>query len=288
MNASEKEIEILREGGKRLSGILAEVKNAVRPGVSTKELDTLAESLIRASGGDPIFKGYKTKLDPRPYPGSLCVSVNDEVVHGIPSKKRILKEGDIVGLDIGMRWPASRIQNFPGRTPTAGQAEFPRPYADGGTGRIQNLNNGLVTDMAVTIGIGNVSSGAEKIMRATRESLENGIAILKPGVRLGDLGHAIQEYLEKNGFGVVRDLAGHGVGLELHEDPFVPNFGKPGIGPKLREGMVIAIEPMATEGDWHLVLSNDGWTFKTSDGRLAAHFEHTVLITKDGAEILTK
>ena len=142
--------------------------------------------------------------------------------------------------------------------------------------------------MAETIGIGKVSPKAEKIMRATKESLELGIRMLAPGVRLGDLGYTIQEHLERNGYGVIRDLSGHGVGRELHEDPFVPNFGKPGTGPKIREGMVIAIEPMATEGDWHLILDKDGWTLKTSDGKLAAHFEHTVLITKDGAEVLTQ
>lgn len=246
---------MLRECGKRLSAILEKVVAAVRPGIATKELDGLAEGLILSSGGAPVFKGYRSQKNERPFPGSICVSINNEVVHGIPSEKRILSEGDIVGIDIGMRLPGK---------------------------------GGLITDMAVTIGVGRVSPAAEKLLAVTKKALSRGVAAIRPGARMGDLGHAIQEIIESNGFGVVRDLVGHGVGERLHEDPYVPNYGMPGEGILLNENMVIAIEPMATLGDPHVVLSPDGWAWHTRDGSLAAHFEHTVLITKEGAEILTR
>ncbi|MDO8561094.1 MAG: type I methionyl aminopeptidase [bacterium] len=251
---NEKELSILRECGRKLAMILGVVEKAVKPGVTTKELDDLSEKLIRDSGGEPVFKGYRTLRGEPPFPCSLCTSVNDEVVHGIPSGSRVLKEGDIVGLDIGMRWPAK---------------------------------DGFITDMAVTVGVGKISQKAERLIAVTKDSFEKGIAVLAPGIRLGDLGAVIQNQLEKNGYGVIRDLAGHGVGRKLHEEPFVPNYGKRGAGPVVLEGTVLAIEPMATEGDWHVVLDKDGWTFKTRDGKLAAHFEHTVVVTKDGAKVLT-
>lgn len=252
---SQEEIGALKECGQKLARILEEIKKEVRPGISTKDLDDLAERLIRDEGGDPVFKGYKAFGSRKPYPSVLCVSVNDEVVHAIPSRERILKEGDIVGLDIGMRYPSK---------------------------------TGLITDMAVTVGVGNLSRSARLLIEATRESLGKGIAVLRPGIRLGDLGAVIQEYLGRLGFGVVRELAGHGVGRELHEEPFVPNWGKRGSGPTVLEGMVLAIEPMATERNPQVVLDRDGWTFRTKDGGLAAHFEHTVLVTEDGAEVLTE
>ena len=260
------ELEILRGCGRRLAEVLASVAKAVRPGISTKELDDLAEKLILERGGVPVFKGYRTLRSEPPYPCSLCTSVNDEVVHAIPSEKRVLKEGDIIGLDIGMRWPS-----FLNQQPAT-----------------RNRQLGLITDMAVTVGVGKISKEAERLISTTRDSLEKGIAVLQPGIRLGDLGAVIQNHLEKNGFGVIRDLAGHGTGRKLHEEPFVPNYGKRGAGPVVLEGMVLAIEPMATEGDWHVVLDKDGWTFRTRDGKLAAHFEHTVMVTKSGAEILTR
>lgn len=262
---SSEELAILRECGKRLAYVLAKVKQAVRPGISTKNLDRIAEEEIKKAGGEPVFKGYKTREDKHPYPASLCVSINDEIVHGIPSEKRILKEGDIVGLDIGMKWPSGATDNLP-----------PTTY-----------NSGLITDMAVTVPVGKISEEAEKLLRATRESLDGGIAILKAGVRLGDLGHEIQSHLESNGLAVIRDLVGHGVGQKLHEPPFIPNFGKKGKGEKLAEGQVIAIEPMATLGDYRITAAPDTWTLKTKDGSLSAHFEHTVIILKDTAEVLT-
>ncbi len=263
---NKKELEILRECGQKLARILEEIKKETRPGISTKNLDDMAERLILDSGGDPVFKGYRALVSEKPYPCSICVSINDEVVHAIPSNSRILKEGDIVGLDIGMRWPALSNQQ-----PTT-----------------NNQQQGLITDMAVTVGVGKISRKAELLIEATRESLDKGVAVLRPGIRLGDLGAVIQEYIERLGFGVIRELAGHGVGRELHEEPFVPNWGRRGSGPPVIEGMVLAIEPMASELGWKVVLDKDGWTFRTKDGGLAAHFEHTVIVTKDGAEVLTK
>ena len=257
------EIRTLREGGRKLAEILEKVVAAARPGISTFELDRLAEELIFASGGKPSFKGYQGKRDPRPYPCSMCISVNDEIVHAIPKKDKILKEGDVVGLDIGMLWPSEALAKEAG-------------------GR-----RGLFTDMAVTIGIGKISPEAERLLIATKEALEIGIKAVKPGARVGDIGYAVEKRLEKEGLGIIRNLAGHGVGYEVHEEPLVPNFGEPGTGPELKENMVIALEPMATLGDWQVKLANDGWTFRTRDGSLGAHFEHTLAVTKDGAEVLT-
>jgi methionyl aminopeptidase len=273
---SKAEVEILREGGKRLASILARIVQAAKAGVSTAELDGLAERLILAEGGIPIFKGYKIGEARRPYPSAICVSINDEVVHGIPRPERILREGDAVGIDIGMSWPADGNQGplAPGRT--------------GGQAGIRNHRMGLVTDMAVTIGIGKISPDADRLIHATREALDMGIAGVKPGARIGDIGYAIGGHLKKAGLGVIRDLAGHGVGYELHEEPLIPNYGKPGTGLEIREGMVLALEPMATLGSWEVVLDDDEWTFRTADGALAAHFEHTVAVTKYGAAVVTQ
>lgn len=248
---SSDEIEIIHEGGKILAGVLAVVAEVAKPGVATIELDILAEKLIREAGGVPSFKNYKTKDDRVSYPASLCVSINDEVVHGIPSKSRILKDGDIVGLDVGMRYQK------------------------------------LYTDTAVTVAVGEVTGGAKKIIEVCKKSLEMGIGVVRPGARIGDIGFAVQSYVEKNGFHIVRNLVGHGVGYAAHEEPEVPNFGKKGEGPVLKEGMVLAIEPMITAGSPILILDKDKWTWKTRDSSLSAHFEHTVAVTKDGAEILT-
>lgn len=285
---SEQELNILRECGRRLAQALEEVKQAVRPGVSTKELDRIAEEGIRKAGGDPVFKGYKTRDDKRSFPATLCVSINDEIVHGIPSEKRILKEGDIVGLDIGMRWGApsalsSQLSAFGYRKNinfNMLQAESRKPSA--------GYQLQLITDMAITVPVGKISEEAEKLLCATKESLDKGIAVLKAGVRLGDYGHAVQSHLEASGLGVIRDLVGHGVGKKLHEPPFIPNFGIKGMGEKFVAGQVVALEPMATLGDYRIVAAPDKWTLKTKDGSLAAHFEHTVVIWKDGAEVLTR
>jgi methionyl aminopeptidase len=249
-----KDLDTLREGGKRLAGILREVAKEAVPGINTKRLDTLAEELILKAGGKPSFKGYKVRGAPIPYPGSLCVSVNEEVVHGIPSN-RVLKAGDVVGLDIGMQWPEV---------------------------------GGLFTDTATTIIVGDDLQSVAKLVNSTKEALDIGISQVKDGVKLGDVGHAIQEYLEGQKLGVVRELVGHGVGRKVHEDPEIPNWGRLGTGQPLKEGMVVALEPMATLGDYRVKLAPDGWAWLTKDGSLSAHFEHTIVVTKTGAEVLTQ
>lgn len=254
---TKEEIALLREGGRRLAEILEKVIQAANAGVSTLALDRLGESMIFASGGRPSFKGYRIKEARVPYPCSLCTSVNDEVVHAIPRSNRILRAGDIIGLDIGMQWPG------------------------------ENKKSGLYTDMAVTIGIGKISPEAKKLLKATKDALDSGIQQVRPGAHTGDIGYAIQKHLDRYHLGVIRDLAGHGVGYEVHEEPLIPNYGKSGSGPELKEGMVIAIEPMATLGDWRVTLDPDEWTFHTADGSLAAHFEHTIAVAENGAEVLT-
>ena len=256
----------LREGGRRLAGILQELASAVRPGLVTADLDALAERRIREAGGDPVFKGYRARRGERPFPASICTSINDEVVHAIPSRAHALQAGDIIGIDIGMRWPSSAD---PARSGTEG-----RPA-------------GLITDTAVTVPVGAVDPASEKLLAVTASALQRGIAVIRAGIRMGDLGHAIQQVIEAAGFFVVRGLVGHGVGRNLHEDPYVPNYGTPGEGMMLREGMVLAIEPMAAAGDPEVRLDPDGWTWRTRGGSRAAHFEHTVIITTHGAEVLT-
>jgi methionyl aminopeptidase len=255
---SQRELELLREGGKHLALILSRVAESVKDGVTTKELDTLAEKLILECGGTPSFKNYQAFQSESPFPASLCVSVNDEIVHGIPSG-RILKDGDIVGLDIGMKWP--------------------------------NSEDGLYTDTALTVLVGEETEAmlsSSKLIVATKKSLDVGISVVRAGVKTGDIGFAIQQYLEKENFGVVRELVGHGVGIAVHEDPEIPNWGKQGTGEMLVEGEVIALEPMATEGKYKIKLLEDDWTWSTADGSLSAHFEHTLVVTKNGVEILTK
>lgn len=261
---TKEEISVLREGGKLLSKILKEVVKAAKPGVSTLDLDKLAEELIVQFGGSPAFKGYKTKEQKDPYPATLCISINDEVVHSIPSKEKILREGDLVNFDIGMRWPVSSEQE-------SGPSD----------------KKGLFTDMAVTLGIGKISAEAEKLLNTTREALNLGIKAVKEGRYVGDVSSTIQKYLKKNKIGIVRELAGHGVGYAIHEEPLIPNYGRPGTGPELKEGMVLAIEVMTTLGDGKVVMEEDGWGFKSADGTLGGHFEHTIVVTKEGAEVLT-
>lgn len=260
------DISILRECGERLCAILRDVVRAVRPGISTADLDAIAEQGIREAGGSPIFKGYRVKGTRISFPASICTSINDEVVHGIPRKERMLQEADIVGIDIGMRWPDEQH---------AARSTQQRSYS------------GLVTDMAVTVGVGNISDEAARLIRVTEEALELGIRQVRPGATVGDIGHAVGKYLRSHGCGVIRDLAGHGVGFELHEEPLIPNYGAPRTGEKLREGMVLAIEPMATLGGAAIMLDKDEWTFRTKDGVLAAHFEKTIAVTRSGSEILT-
>ncbi len=250
------DIEILREGGKRHAFILKQVAAAVAPGVSTQTLDELAARLIAEGkeGEDKAaFLGYKPYGAKRPYPASLCVSVNDAIVHGIPNEEPIiLKEGDIVSLDLGL------------------------------------VHKGLITDMAITVPVGKISPAAKKLLKVTRDSLMKGIKAVKAGNTTGHVGEAIEAGANAEGFGIVRELSGHGVGYKVHEDPYVPNYGVAGDGESLRAGMVIAIEPMFNIGGDEIKLDKDGYTYRTSDGSLSAHFEHTVLVTEKGCEILTQ
>ena len=246
------EIKILREGGRRLATVLYKVRDMVAPGVSTYELDKYAEKLIREMGDEPAFLNYRPEGARIPFPATLCVSVNDEVVHGIPSKKRILKEGDIVSLDLGVK------------------------------------HKGLFTDMALTTPVSAVSGSNSKLMRVTEQALQVGINAAVGGNRVGDIGHAIEQFVRLHHYGIVEILAGHGVGRAIHEDPYIPNFGKANTGAKLVPGMVIAIEPMLNAGTKNVTLDADGYTFHTADGKRSAHFEHTLLITEGQPEILTQ
>lgn len=235
----------MRAGGKVASRILDELKEKIRPGVTTQELEDLTVDLIDRAKVRASFRGFHH------YPHSICVSLNEEVVHGLPGP-RILKSGDLVGLDIGI------------------------------------LYQGFHTDTAITCPVGEISQEAEKLLKYTQKALFEGIKYCRAGNFLGDVQFAIQKTLEETGLGVVRDLVGHGVGRDLQEAPPIPNFGKVGTGPKLKEGMTLAIEPMATLGDWHVRILDDGWTVVTVDQSLSAHFEHTVAITQNDPEILTK
>lgn len=248
---TKEEIEILREGGKRLATILATVAKAVQPGISAYDLDVLAERLIRDGGDEPAFKGYKPSHHSKPFPATLCVSVNGEVVHGIPHKDKIFKEGDIVSIDLGIK------------------------------------HKGLFTDHAVTVPVGKISKADQDLLTVTHEALLAGINAIGAGTKVGDVGATIAAYAKKAKYGIIRELAGHGVGKYIHEDPFIPNYGVAGKGVTFVPGMVVAIEPMFTRGGEGIMVLNDGYTVKTTDNSRSAHFEHTVLITETGAEILT-
>lgn len=250
---SKEEIEILRECGKNLAFILQEVAKASKPGVSTDELNDLVNKLAKEKGDIPSTLNYRPKGAKRPYPASICISINDEVVHGIPNENpKILKEGDIVSLDMCL------------------------------------THKGLVTDSAITIPVGKVDPIAKKLIEVTKESLYAGIKAAKGDKHTGDIGFAVSRVAKANGFSVIEDLCGHGVGYDVHEDPFVPNYGERGRGDKLKAGMVIAVEPMLNEGGKEIYIADDGYTFKTKDGSRSAHFEHTILITNGEPEILTK
>ena len=244
------EIRLIAEGGQILAKTLKGAAERVKPGISTASLDAYAEAEIRGLGGVPSFKRYQ--IGNSVYPASLCVSVNDVVVHGIPSPSQILKEGDLVSLDLGVRYRE------------------------------------LFTDAALTVAVGNISKEARKLMEVTEESLALAIAEARPGQKVGDISAAIQTIAEQNGFDVIRDLVGHGVGYAVHEEPNIPCFGKRGTGPTLVPGMVLAIEPMVVAGKWRVTIDPDGWTVRTADGSLAAHFEHTIVITEEGARVLTE
>jgi methionyl aminopeptidase len=241
------QIGLMRQAGTVLTAAIRLCRDElVTPGVSTLEIDQEVEALIRQRGAKPAFKGY------RGFPASVCVSINEEVVHGIPAAHRRLKEGDIVGLDFGA------------------------------------IVEGFYADAAVTVPVGEVPADVQRLLDVTRESLELAIAAARPGNRLGDISAAVQQHVEAAGFGVVRAFVGHGIGRELHEEPQIPNFGEPGKGPLLKAGMVLAIEPMVTMGHWEVRVLADHWTAVTEDGSLAAHFEHTVAVTATGPDVLTR
>ena len=247
-----KETEILREGGHRLAAILEKVVKMVKPGISSQELDEYAFTLIREGGDEAAFLNYKPDGASYPYPASLCVSVNNEIVHGIPKKNVILKEGDIVSLDCGLK------------------------------------HKGLFTDHAVTVAVGEINKEDQKLLDITKESLAIGINEARSGNTTGDIGFAIEQFIKPFKYGIVREMSGHGVGRAIHEEPYVPNFGKRGKGAKLVSGMVIAIEPMVNLGGDDIIFDDDGYTIRTRDGKKSAHFEHTILITDGEPEILTK
>jgi methionyl aminopeptidase len=238
------EVETMHRANAVVHEVLRTVRQVAAPGVSTLELDELAEGIIRERGGTPAFKGY------RGFPASLCTSVNDEIVHGIPSAGIQLKAGDILSVDCGV------------------------------------VMDGYVGDAAITFGIGEIGERAERLMEITRRCLEDAVEQVRPGNRLGDIGAAVQRRAEAAGFGVVRDFVGHGIGSSMHEDPQVPNYGVPGSGPVLKPGLVLAIEPMITEGSWRVRVDDDGWTARTEDGKLSAHFEYSVAVTDDGRRVL--
>ncbi len=241
---SAREIEIMRRSGKITAKVLTALMQAVRPGMSTGDLDAMAEKGIRELGGVPTFKGYHG------FTGSICASIDNEVVHGIPGSRR-LRDGDLLSIDIGTTF------------------------------------EGYVSDSAATVAVGTISADAQRLLDVTQECLMLGIAAMQSGNHLGDIGAAVQAHAEKHGFGVVRDLVGHGVGREMHEEPQVPNFGSPGAGMELRPGLVLAVEPMITQGTHKVNILKDGWTVVTADGKLAAHFEHTIAVTDAGPKILT-
>jgi methionyl aminopeptidase len=243
---SKDEIEKIRKACRIVGMVLSELETHVEPGRTTAELDQLAEKMILKLGGKPAFKGY------RGFPATLCASINDEVVHGIPSQQRVLKEGDIIGLDLGA------------------------------------IVDGYYGDAAITVSVGSVPDETERLIRVTKESLSLGIQQVEAGKRVSDISHAIQAHVEKAGFSIVTDFVGHGIGRNLHEDPQIPNFGKPGQGPRLKSGMTLAIEPMVNMGSGAVKILEDNWTAVTQDGKLSAHFEHTVLVGDGAAEILTE
>jgi methionyl aminopeptidase len=240
------EIEKIRKACLIVADVLDGIRGIVRPGVTTQALDEFAERFIVAAGATPAFKGY------RGYPKTLCTSVNNEVIHGIPSKGAVLKQGDIISIDVG------------------------------------TIVDGFYGDAAITLPVGTITPEAERLMRVTEEALLRGIAQARTGNRLYDISHAVQNHVESNGYSVVREFVGHGIGRNLHEDPQLPNFGPPGQGPQLKPGMVLAIEPMVNVGGSATVTLEDKWTAVTADGSLSAHFEHTIAIMPDGPWILTK
>ena len=249
---SPEDLDRMRRAGRIVAGTIDRVLEAVRPRVSTAELDAVAEAYIRDQGATPSFRGYGGNGGRAPFPASICTSINEEIVHGIPSSERTVAEGDLLKLDFGAIW------------------------------------EGFHGDSAVTVIVGDPRTAeADKLVRVTEEALEAGIAQIRPGGRLSDIGAAVEQVAAGAGFEVVREYVGHGIGRNLHEDPQIPNYGRPGRGPVLKPGLVVAVEPMVNVGGWETRVMRDGWTVVTEDGSLSAHFEHTIAVTDDGHEVLT-
>ena len=249
---SEKEIKLMKEACRITGLVYKEIEKIIRAGMSTMELDEFADKIIRDNGGIPAQKGYPSGMKGvPPFPSTLCISINDEVIHGIPSKKKLIREGDVVSIDLVV-------------------------YKDGFNG-----------DAARTFIVGRGSEEAERLVKITKEAFFEGIKYAKPGYRIGDISHAIGEFVEENGYNVVREFQGHGIGREMHEDPGIPNYGKPGKGMRLEPGMTLAVEPMVIAGKRDIYQDYDGWTILTQDGSLSAHYENTILITEKEPEILT-
>ena len=243
---SPREIELMKKAGRVVGLVFEYIKDKIKPGISTKDIADMCEKVIRDNGAYPTFLNYGG------FPGAVCVSVNEEIVHGIPSSKRILRDGDIVSVDVGATL------------------------------------NGYIGDACRTYPVGICEEHALRLIAVTEESFFKGCELVSPGARLGDVSHAIQEYLEGQGYSVIREYTGHGVGSSLHEDPYIPNYGVKGTGPVLKEGMCLAIEPMVAEGHFAIRVAKDGWTARTKDGKYSSHYENSIVVTKDGYEILTK
>ena len=242
---SEKDLVMMRKSAEILAAVMRRLREEIRPGISTREIDILTEELVLHKNAASAFKGYKG------YPASICTSLNEEIVHGIPAERK-LESGDIISLDLGLNY------------------------------------QGYFSDLAITVAVGKVNPKLKKLIEVTRKALSEGIRQARPKMHLSDISYAIQSYVEKNGFSVVREFVGHGIGFSLHEEPEIPNFGRPGEGPVLKSGMVLAIEPMVNMGSWESRILDNGWTAVTKDGQASAHFEHTVAITERGPEILTQ
>jgi len=260
---TQEEIKQLKQGGQILGEILEKLANMVEPGISAWKIDKQAEKLIKKVGGRPAFKGYASRKGDIPFPSTICASINHDLVHGIATKEKILKEGDIFSIDIGM--------------------EYPRGKGEGGRGK------GYFTDTSITVTVGKILEETQKLLNATRKALEIGIEQCVVGNTVADIGRAIQDFVEPQGYGIVRDLVGHGVGHAVHEEPRVPNFYDKDLEKyKLEPGVVLAIEPMITIGDYAIETAEDGWSISTKDKSLCAHFEHTVIILEDGSIVVTR
>ena len=276
------DIQQIKKGGKILGEILSQLVKLCQPGVSTAEIDEVAERMILKAGGLPAFKGYKNRPEDIPFPSTICASLNHELVHGIARKDVILKDGDIFSMDIGMEWPVEKKQNE--KIKSLSRAES-RDQNNG-----LKFKKGFFTDTAITVAVGEIPNKTKELMKVTKEALEIGIRAIKPGKSIASIGRAIEKYVSSAGkYGIVRDLVGHGVGHDVHEDPRIPNYYDPKLEKFIiKTGMVLAIEPMISLGNYKVKTGPDGWTIVMADGSLCAHYEHTVVVTDNGCEVATR